>query len=379
MKRALWLVCALLTGALAACQQTWVLDDLPPDAGRSGSGGTNGDGGGKGGFSPSDASMDGRCFGGQMQPIGATADKPLVLVALDRSSEMTGTELDGSNSSEFNEAVNDLIGQVESYAPSGQHMNRRAIDFAYLGFPQGTTCMTPGCCASTGDLADSYSAFSAATMTCDSPANGCGPSTDHPLAAALASASYFFEFGSGGSPAQERYVLVVTDDAPDGNCSVNMEDDCHAAQDQVVALYGSLNVTTVVVFVGTSPNTSCFPNFVDDQGGGPPPYYGDSNLYYNAQTAQDLQEKISTAIQAMAQGACHFSLSSAPSSPNDLNVSQGNTPIQPDSKNGWTYDNESSGPRLILHGSACTTYLGSNSQFGLQVSDGCSPNHSPPP
>ncbi|HEY4394688.1 MAG TPA: hypothetical protein VGP64_11525 [Polyangia bacterium] len=386
MRRASSLGCALLAGALAtaACQQTWNLDDLGPDASHPGTGGASGNNGGKGGFSPSDGSIDGRCFG-QVQPIIATGDRPLVVVALDRSSEMTGTQLSGSNDSQFDEAVNDLIAQVGSYAPSGQHMNRRTIDFAYLGFPQGTTCGPAACCASTADLADSYSAFSAATATCDSPSNMCVQSTNHPLSNALMSASNFFEFGSGGSPASERYVLVITDDAPSGNCSsVSTEDDCHAAQDEVFSLYQGLSVTTVVVFVGNSQSNSCFQNFAGDQGGGPPPYYGDDNLYYDAQGAQDLHDRIGTAIQAMAWGACHFSLSSMPSSPNNLVVSQGQgqgaTPIPQDSKNGWTYDNEngSTGPRLVLHGNACSNYV--MSEFGnLQVSDGCSTNHGPTP
>jgi hypothetical protein len=381
VRRALTLGCAFLVSALAACQQTWKLDDLGPDGSQPGAGGASGSGGGRGGSSPSDASVDGRCFGNPV-PIIATGDRPLVVVALDRSSEMTGTQLSGSNNSQFEEAVNDLIGQVGSYAPSGQHMNRRTIDFAYLGFPQGTNC-TSGCCASTADLADSYSAFSAATSTCNSPSNMCVQSTNHPLSNALMSAATFFEFGSGGSPANERYVLVITDDAPSGNCSsLSMEDDCHAAQDQVVALYEGLSVTTVVVSVGNSQSFQCFQSFTGDQGGGPPPYYGDNNLYYNAQNSQDLYDRIGTAIQAMAWGACHFSLSSTPSSPSNLAVSQGQgqgaTPIPQDSKNGWTYDNESAGPRLILHGNACSNYV--MSDFGnLQVADVCSTNRGPTP
>ncbi len=378
--RRLAFACALVGLIATGCRQTVVLDDLGPDAGLSGSGGkgkggSNGTGGSFGtGGGPMDASTDGRCF--NPQQIIATADRPLVLVALDRSSEMTTTTLSGSNNSQFDEAVTNLSAQVGNYAPSGQHANRRTVDFAYLAFPQGT-CMTQGCCASTGSLTDSYSMFTAAT-TCDPSVTTCGPTTNHPLTAALSNASDFFEFGAGGSPANERYVLVVTDDFPSGNCS-SPESDCQAAQDKVYALSSQLNVTTVVVLVGTPSNGNCsFQNFANAQGGSPPPYYGDSNLYYNATSAQDLMDKISRAIGAMAQGACRFTLYSTPSSPNNLSVSVGNSmPIQPDSKNGWTYDNGSSGPRIILHGSACTSsYL--TSQFGLQVTDNCPPGHVSP-
>jgi hypothetical protein len=367
--------CALLAILLAACQQRVVLDDLGPDAGQPGTGGITG--GGKGGVGPSDASADGHCFGNLGPPIVATADRPFVLVALDRSSEMTGTQLVDSDNSEFNDAVTDLSAQVGSYAPSAQHVSRRAIDFAYLEFPEGTDCATPGCCASIGDPADSYQAFVDATMTCDSATNTCGPSTNHPIAAALSSAQDFFNFGAGsGGQAEERYVLLVTDDAPDGNCS-GTQNDCQAAQGQVYALSSNLNVTTIVVYVGTAPNSSCFQNLAEVQGGGPPPYYGDSSLYYNPSTADDLQKKIATVILAMAQGACRFTLSSVPSEPSDLTVSQGTMSIPPDSRNGWTYDTQTGGPRLILRGSACSNYL--MSQFGgLQVSDGCVSNHVAP-
>jgi hypothetical protein len=365
VRRAFSLGCALLAGGLAACQQTWKLDNLGADGSAAGAGGKSG--GGKGGSGATDASTDARCFGTQTQ-IFAASDRPLVVVALDRSSEMTGTQLTGSNNSQFSEAVTDLSAQVGSYAPSGQHMSHPPMDFAYLAFPQGTTCMTQGCCAGTADFADSYSAFKAATMSCGSPSNGCGPSTTHPLYQALMNASYFFQYGNGGSQAQERYVLVVTDDVPDGNCS--SENDCQAAQDMVYELSNSMGITTVVVFVGTSSN-SCFPNFATVQGG-PPAYYGDPNLYYTAMNADELQSRISTAIQAMASGACHFTLYSTPSSPGNLVVSQGigTTPIPQDPKNGWTYEpGGSAGPHLTLHGSACSNYV--QNVGGLQILDGC--------
>lgn len=371
--------CALLAILLGACQQTLVLDDLSPDAGRTGRGGSNGDGSGRGGNGPSDASADGHCFSNQGPPIVATSHRPVVLVALDRSSEMTGTQFVGSSNSEFNEAVTDISAQVGSYAPSGQHINRRTIDFAYLEFPDGTSCANAGCCASAGDIADSYQAFIDATMTCASPATTCGPSANHPIAAALSNAQDFFYFSAAGTQSVERYVLLVTDDAPDGNCN-GSETDCQAATDQVYALSsGSLNVTTVVVYLGPTTNNSCFQNLADIQGGGPPPYYGDTSLYYSAPTADDLQMKIATVINAIAQGACRFTLSSTPSAPSDLSVSQGTTmtSVPPDSKNGWTYDTQSGVPRLILHGAACTNYLSSQSG-SLQVYENCVSNHVTP-
>ncbi|HVV49833.1 MAG TPA: hypothetical protein VHO06_09255 [Polyangia bacterium] len=346
-----------------------MLDDLGPDAGRPGTGGASGSGGSGG---PIDASTDARCFGNQPQPIGAVADQPVVLVALDRSAEMTmmGTQF-GSNS-EFSEAVTDLSAQVGSYAPSGQHLNRRSLVFGYLEFPEGDDCGAAGCCASDGRDTDSYQDFTNATMSCQSSANTCGPSTNHPVAAALSKAQAFFNFGSGAVQTTERYVLLVTDDLPSGGCSLQ-ENDCQLAEDQAYDLAMS-NVTTVVVHVGASTNTGCLQNLADIQGA-PPPYYGDSTLYYNAPMADDLQTTIAKyVIPAMAQGACRFTLTNTPSDPSALTVSQGMTTVPQDPKNGWTYVGDSGTARLILHGTACNNFLGS--QFGgLTVSGGCVPNH----
>src|SRR3954454_5708716 len=122
---------------LGACQQTVLLDDRSADASRSATGGKNGNGG-SGGSKPTDASPDGPC--GQGQPIIATGDIPQVVVALDRSSDMLGTQFGGGqNDSQFNVAVSDLSAQVGNYAYSpGQHSSRRAISFAYLEFPEST-------------------------------------------------------------------------------------------------------------------------------------------------------------------------------------------------------------------------------------------------
>ncbi len=81
-------------------------------------------------------------------------------------------------------------------------------------------------------------------------------------------------------------------------------------------------------------------------------------------------------MSGVVNGACRFTLSATPSAPSQLSVSfgQGMPPIGPGSTNGWTYDADNYGtPRLILHGSACLTYL--DSQFAPQVYEGCVPDH----
>lgn len=378
MTRRISLGCALLAILLGACQQTLLLDDRAADASLSGTGGKNGNGG-SGGSRPMDASTDGYC--GQGQQIIATGDIPQVVVALDRSSEMLGTQFGGGqNDSQFNVAVSDLSAQVGNYAYSsgGQHSSRRAISFAYLEFPESSSdCNYTGCCSTDAIPTSSYQAFTDATMTC-SRLGTCGYSTNHPIGAALSRAQDYFQFGT--SQSQERYVLLVTDDTPSGNCTA--EDDCLFAQERVYDLANKLNVTTVVIHVGpgTADSTSCLQNFAVIQGA-PPPWYNSSDLYFSAATPEDLQNRaIASAISAIAAGTCRFTLTTQ-GSPSQLTVYyqgyQGPTQIPQDPKNGWTYDAGGGTPRLTLRGNACTSYL--NSPSGLQVYQGCSSDHPPGP
>ena len=379
MTRRISLGCALLAIFLVACQQTLRLDDLPADASRSGTGGKNGSGG-SGGSRPTDASSDGYCAPGQ--PIIATGDIPQVVVALDRSSEMLGTQFGkGQNDSQFNVAVSDLSAQVGNYAysPGGQHSGRRAISFAYLEFPESTSdCNYTGCCSTAALPTSGYQAFTDATMNCSRLGN-CGYSNNHPIGAALSRAQDYFQFGTFPSP--ERYVLLVTDDAASGDCSA--ETDCQFAQDRVNYLANKLGVTTVVIQVGpgTADSTICLQNFAVTQGA-PPPWYNESDLYFSAATPEDLQNKaLASAISAIAAGTCRFTLATTPGSTNQLTVyyqsSQGPTQILPDQKNGWTYDGGGGTPRLTLRGNACTSYL--SSQSGLLVYQGCASDRPLPP
>ncbi len=259
-----FLLASALTGiAAVGCQQTLVLDDLAPDAGPPGTGGTSGIG-------PSDASADGHCIGNQVRQINATPNTPEVVVALDRSSEMTETPF-GQQDTEFTAAVSDLSAEVGHYARDGQHSSRPAISFAYLEFPDSSNdCINPGCCASAVAPTESSPDFSAAAMTCEGPANSCGPSADRPIAGALISTYTHFQSESTSSGAQnaQRYVLLVTADAPGTNCP---ENDCLAAQNEISRLVNDLNVWTVIVHVGTTAMSGCLQNLATTQPGPPPP------------------------------------------------------------------------------------------------------------
>jgi hypothetical protein len=346
--------CALLAILLGACRPTLVLDDLAPDGGRSGTGGTR--------VGPSDASSDGRCPTNQSALL-YTADIPQVLIALDRSAAMSAPF--GTNETQFGAALNAIQSEVSSY--SGAHNSRRNIQFAFLDFPDlASDCNgASGCCPS--DVIMSYSDFEQANACNDSGPNSCFQLPNRPTATALSKAYDYYDMYNGGSQrSNERYVLLVTDDDPQGSCPNNSAA-CSSALTQVNSL-SSIGVSTEVVAIGTG--APCLTELANEQGMFPSPYYV-------ASTPNDLPGAIDGVMQMVAQGSCRLTLSSATSG--HLTVVFNNV-IQPQDNgttgNGWNYGGDNN-TRVYLHGTLCQSFLQGTqgSPFGLQIYDGCVPDH----
>jgi hypothetical protein len=355
----------LLAAWFGACQQTLVLDDLSSDGGLPGTGGKGSGGKGGTGGGPSDASTDGRCFGGQGPEIQFTADVPQILVALDRSSAMN--EPFGMNGpSQLQTALNAILAEVDSYSGSGRS-SRRAIQFSFLDFPDQTALdcnAATGCCPS--NATTSYSELNQEANACNNPPNAsCLQSTIRPTAAALSKAHDYYAFGSGSQHSTERYVLLITDGDPEGMCpSTNP---CGDAINTIGDLT-NLGVTTEVVAIGTG--ATCLTDLATAQGLSPSPYYV-------AATSTDLSNMLDGIAQTVAQGGCRLTLATPPSG--QLTVVFDNMVKQPDSGtsgNGWT-NGGSNGTRVFLHGSLCQSFLqgSANSAFGLQIFDSCAPEH----
>jgi hypothetical protein len=366
VKRAFSLGCAILTGALAACQQTWVLDDLPPDASRSGTGGNgagNGrDGGGKGGFTPSDASADGRCTQGpQLQYKG---DVPQVVVVLDRSTPMY-EPFDSNGHTPLYSALGAISSEVSKYG--GGHNVAPSIDFAFLDFPDTASdcsAMT-GCCPSDATL--NYMAFELQADCSTSEANQCLQSSLRPTASALNAAQRAFA-SFGGSPprAAERYILLITADDPDPTCSPS----CYDAEEAVTNPSGiSAAATTAIVALASS--SQCLVDVANAQRS------SSSLTLYNTASPSNFGDVI-TIVDDIAQDGCKLSLTTPPTS-SGVSVYLGGQEKLPDtgSGNGWVYDSTDNPQRVILHGTLCTDYLMSSpgTTFGLVIYDGCGPTH----
>jgi hypothetical protein len=367
VKRAFLLSCALLAGGLAACQQTWVLDSLGPDASRPGTGGASGNGGGKGGFSPSDASVDGQCSGSQAQLLQPIPDVPQVIVALDRSLGTTETNLGPQD--EFSTAAADLSTEVSRYQ-SGNGPSRTSsgitMSFYYLAFPSTMAgCDAAlGCCSSAVTYTPTSTAFQTAAYSSCSQPSSCVSSSNRPIAAALATAHD--SFNQPGYPSTgPRFVLLVSGGPPSGNCSSN---DCQSAINRIDDL-NSEDVTTYVVGMGDQTNDGCLQSIANEVG-------STSMFYAPATSSNDLAKALENVTGSIATAACHMTLATTFSnvSANQLTVyDQGNYVMQ-DNRNGWTLENGNT--RLVLHGSACTNFTLGGGIYGLQVYAGCS-SHSP--
>jgi hypothetical protein len=370
--RRISLGCALLTLLLGACQQTVVLDDLSADSGLSRTGGSGTGGSGGKGVGPIDASSDGRCFANP-PPITFTVDTPQILVALDRSSAMN-EPLDTMSPSQLNAALNALYSLAETYEPSsGGHNSAATVDLAFLDFPENPTDCTAaiGCCS--GDVTPqatdqtfTYQMFDAAENSCNGNDNGAPPSCiqskARPIAAALSRAhDYFLSIGAA-SHGNERYVLLVTDGDPSGGCSTT-GDDCGDAL-RAVGTLTDLGVTTEVVAIGNeTPPPSCLTDLAGPSGMPPSP----------AQSTDAIFPTLQSIFENIAQSNCRLTLTETPTS-DQLTVYYSGMEELPDgtsNSNTWSYGSDDT--RIILHGSLCQLFMKNN--FGLQIYDGCVPNH----
>jgi hypothetical protein len=362
--------CALLAILLGACRQTVVLDDLSPDGGQSGTGGK--------GVGPVDASSDGRCFGNQLPPtLTFTADTPQVLVALDRSTAMN-EPLDMTNVSQLNAALNALNSLAQTYEPSsGGRKNAATINLAFLDFPENPTdCVAAdGCCSGnvsplSTDQVFTYQMFYAAGNACNGNNGGAPPSCiqskNRPIAAALSKALDYFNGIGAAVRNNERYVLLVTDGDPFGGCSMTGND----CGDAVVAVgdLSDLLVTTEVVAIGDeTPPPSCLTDLAGPSGIPP----------YPAQTTDAIFPTLQSVFENIAQSNCRLTLTETQTSGQLTVVYDGmeELPDSSDNSDTWSYGGDDT--RIILHGNLCQLFLknNQNSPFGLQIYDGCVPEH----
>jgi hypothetical protein len=344
-----------LLAGLSACAQTVVLEDQTSDGGPT---------------SLNDGSTsDGRCLGGQGQPLPFKMKTPEVIVALDRSSGMNQPM--GGGMTELSAALTTLVPKVQSY--------QSLIRFGFIDFPDNLDSCPDSCCVSelytpppdpgmsnTGPL-------ETAAYACNMSGPGgngmnnlnCPTDNPRPTEVALEACAAYYQNGPQTSP---RYVLLLTNGEPSGSCGGDAKGDCQDSEDQVIAL-SALNVQTMIVDLGEQQNFGdCLHNLAPQPGAG-----GETHYYFPG--ANGLADSLKTIADGIAGDACHLVLTTTPSDPSLVSVSYNFTPIAHDSTNGWSFE-KGSPVNIVLNGASCQNLIGNPPRmFGLQIFYGCGSGH----
>jgi hypothetical protein len=324
-------VVALLTATtagLAGCQQTVVFERA--EAGTD-----------DGGVGPS---CGPHSFEGMIIP--AMPQTPVVMVALDRASEMNQEFGPPGSPTKLNAARDAVRAVVESY--------NTVVQFGYVGFPgKAKGGCSDTCCSSVDWIYPSFgdaSGFIDEFAMCDAAAMNCPIGYDRPTAAALTSC----QTALAPSPTSDlhvasRTVLLITDGDP--GCQGGAGDPCQYAQLLVSDLMTMSNAHTSVTVVGLgTPNTgNCLTKLAFGQN------------YVNPSRPNDLSSAIQTIVRQIAKGACHLLLPPSFGDPSRLHVSVNDTDFALSSTDGWTPDGRSpeGGGQIVLNGRACETFLDS--------------------
>ncbi|HVY36297.1 MAG TPA: hypothetical protein VHM31_00120 [Polyangia bacterium] len=359
-----WLV-AVAAALAPGCEQTLHLYQSPPDGGGSRGGGAGslaaaggsagaGAGGGRSGpgGTTDGGQPDGRC--GPPTPVAFAADPPQMLIALDRSTNMN-QPFDNStsdNNTHFQAAAQTLSQAVGMYsAPGGGGKpTRPTINFWFLDFPDtnnGCSAQT-GCCTTDVSRVYGFQDFANDAFLCSPTTTGCLSSDHRPVAAALTKADQWAGTTTGGGG---RYVVLVTDGPPSGNC-VKMYDDCTNAEQQAMTLAKDTNHQPAVLRIGGSPGGDCLFYIA----GGP-----NSPAYYQASDYTSLSKAVT---DIMSYALCEVTLTGPV--PGSLQISVAGKSYPYDSNAGWTFS--SSSGRLRLHGAACDAYAAG---AALQIVSAC--------
>ncbi len=196
--------------------------------------------------------------------------------------------------------------------------------------------------------------------------SSCLQSSSRPTAVALEKA-YEYYGPTTYQHSNERYVLLITDDAPQGSCAGSST--CGDAITAIDTLSG-IGVTTEVVAIGQG--ALCLSQLATAQPVFPSPYYVASG-------PTDLSNAIEQITAVAAQNSCRLTLSSPPPS-GYLTVKFNNMNQMQDSGtngNTWNYGGDNNSTRVYLHGMLCANFLqtilqGTPSSFpGLRIYDGC--------
>ena len=310
------IACCCLALALAACRQTVVFERVD-------------------GSLPDDFAH--YCVDGDRDVLQYMLRPPNVIVALDRSSSMNAPF---GATTEVRAALTALDDVSLRYQTS--------VRFGYVEFPGVSS--TPSCSDVYGCCAgriwppfNDYMAFQYTAHTCDKPSFECVTSSEErPTAEALRAC--FDAYRQPGTSAGNRYVLLITDDAP--TCGGGVGSGCSAAT--MVMNLRDASVRTYVVVLGGVTNNDCLKAMAFAGG----TETGASPYYYSAVSPEMLSTTISKIAGTIAKDVCRLELWDPVADPDQVALFLGTSRLKRGGPDGWDFDDKN-GEWVTLQGAAC--------------------------
>jgi len=421
--------CALVAACLAACGSKVEIGAGSSDAGSTQGGDTSGsdggedipmfgagsgDGGGSltpggGSLGPGnqgqeDASCGGTSLMGSQVPIN-------LLVVLDRSGSMDSTP-DGFSVNKWDAIRQALGGALQT------SQDRLTVGLeVYPHDPNQEIpldCDPEVCCTTPDDFSDALVVSLApgddAVPDIVSTLDAMGPGGGTPTAAALSLAFDYFDSAEGRALEGERFVLLATDGGPNCDasnmcdaetCTANIDNNlpftvnqcspsasgpsfCLDADNTIAAAeaLAAAGINTIVVGI---PGSEAYADVLDAVAiaGGAPNPAGDDDYY--AVTAEGGVMGLEDTLQDITTElirSCDLQLESTPPDPTQvnvkidgefvpfLNIDGASSNVDAGSLDGWTLDETSSPPTVVLQGASCESML-ENGAASIEVVFGC--------
>jgi hypothetical protein len=350
---------------------------------------------------------DGSCGGTQL--VGS--QRPInLLVVLDRSGSMDSTP-QGFSVNKWDAVRGALAGALQA------RQDRLTVGLElYPHDPNDEVplaCDPDVCCTTPDDYTDAIvvplAAGEAAVPDIVTTLDDVGPGGGTPTAAALNLAFDYFASSAGQALEGERFVLLATDGGPNCNadntcdaqtCTANIDNDlpftinqcspsatgpsfCLDAENTVAAAQDLADAGIKTIVVGI-PGSEAYADVLDAvaiAGGAPNTVGGDD---YYAVTAQGGVEGLENTLRGITTElirSCEIQLESAPPDPRLVNVQvdgeiipylilDGAEAADAGGLDGWTLDDTTSPPTVVLQGASCDLML-ENGAESVEIVFGC--------
>ena len=331
--------------------------------------------------------------------LAATPKVVNVLLVVDKSSSMTATPT-GFGDSKWNglrSALNDALDATSGKVAFGLDFFPSSGD---ASVPLPNRCAVPA----SADPAVAVAADASTVTAIKKALTDNSPAGSTPTAAALGRALAYFTKGAGAALKGEHYVLLATDGGPNcdaalsceaASCTVNMDGLCPSSTNccdpkvdpdgpgkclddgSTLAMVSQLAKANIKTFVVGIPGTEAYGSTlaaIATAGGEPNPSAPPAYFAVSAAGGVKALSQVLTNITTGLITSCELTLSTEPPDLEKINVViDGQTLLEGD-PNGWSLDQTSTPPTIVLKGATCASVTKSGAEK-LSVTFGCPTEH----